>query len=87
MNCEFILGEEKKLTFEVKSRSGRQIVINDASYELHSNGEVQQSGKCIIDGAKLHCIIKPAERGAMYLEIEYVIPPETRKARLQINVV
>lgn len=86
MEANFILGEERKLDFEVKSKSGRQLVITEASFILYSNGNVLQEGKCDIDGQKLYCLVKPTERGCMYLELEYVIAPETRKARIDINV-
>lgn len=87
VSVDFILGEEKRLGFEVKSKSGQTLVITEAKFQLISNGTVLQGGNCDIDGQKLYCLIKPTERGYMYLEMEYVIAPETRKARININVV
>lgn len=83
----FILGEEKNLPFEVKSRTGQTLIITEAKFTLNSNGRVIQEGKCDIDGQKLHCLVKPTETGCMYLELEYKIAPETRKARINIDVV
>lgn len=86
LKAEFILGEEKRLEFEVKSKTGKAIVITEAKFKLNSNGKVIQEGNCDIDGQKLYCLVKPTERGCMYLELEYVIAPETRKARINIDV-
>lgn len=83
----FILGEEKKLSFEVKSSTGQTLIITEAKFTLNSNGKTIQEGKCDIDGQKIHCLIKPTEIGCMYLELEYKIAPETRKARIIIDVV
>ena len=86
MGIDFILGEEKNLPFRVRSLTGQSVVITDAVFKLMSNGEVIQEGKCDIDGQMIYCLIKPTEIGCMYIEIEYVIAPETRKARFNINV-
>lgn len=87
VKTEFILGEEKTQTFTVKSTTGKTLVITDAKFTLNSNGKVIQQGACDIDGENIRCLIKPTELGSMYLEIEYVIAPETRKARIEINVI
>lgn len=87
MKREFILGEEKMLDFEVKSKSGQMIIISSASFELKHNGKTVQEGKMDIDGQKLHCLIRPTATGNMYLEIKYVIAPEIRKARIEIDVI
>lgn len=87
MRCEFILGEEKRLSFEVKSKTGQIIVITDAKFELKHNGETVQTGNMDIDGQKLSCLVKPPNIGNMYLEIQYTAAPETRKARILIDVI
>ena len=81
------MGEEKRLCFEIKSKTGRDLVIAQASFKLIDNGEVIQEGSCSVEGLKLNCLVKPDRTGAMYLEITYIIAPETRKARITINVI
>ena len=86
VGIDFILGEEKTLQFRVRSNSGKTLVILEATFKLMSNGNIIQEGKCDIDGQMISCLVKPTEIGCMYLEIEYHIAPDTRKARFNINV-
>lgn len=86
MNVEFILGESKYIDFTVTSATNEQFVIAAASYQLKDGSTVIASGQCSIDGTTISALLTPAVRGRFALEIAYTIPPETRKARVYVNV-
>jgi hypothetical protein len=86
VNTEFILGEEKWLDFNITSRTSEPFVITASTWQLKDGAEVIDSGSCTIDGSTVSVLLAPEERGRFVLEVSYVIPPETRKARVLINV-
>lgn len=86
MNIEFILGEQKYLDFNITSRTNEQFVISASTYQLKDGAEVLDNGNCDINGATLTVLLAPNKRGRFILEVSYTIPPETRKARVFVNV-
>jgi hypothetical protein len=86
VNVEFILGEQKYVDFNIKSRTDESFVIISASYQFKNGSEVLDSGPCEIDGSIVSVLLAPQSRGRFVLEIAYTIPPETRKAKVFINV-
>lgn len=86
MNVEFILGEQKYIDFTVTSKTDEVFVIASANYELKDGSEIISSGQCDLEDKTISVLLEPLKRGRFILEISYVIPPETRKARVLINV-
>lgn len=82
----FLLGERKFVNFEVTSRKG-DFVITSATYTLTYNGEVIDSGECMIEGHELSVLLtSPEERGTYDLKIFYEIPPEIIGVEVVIDV-
>lgn len=86
MNVEFILGESKYVDFSITSKANEPFVIASANYQLKDGSTVMSSGSCEIDGTTVSALLSPAQRGRFALEVTYTIPPETRKARVYVNV-
>lgn len=83
---KFILGEEKYLDFEVRSKSLHTIVITSAYYKLMRGANVILSGNCEINGDRISILLEPPERGDYVLELTYTVAPETRKEKIILRV-
>ncbi len=84
----WILGEDKYVDLEVRSRQAGQVVIPRADWELSRNGAdaPEQAGACEVRDGRISALVEPRETGLYTLEITYEIPPETRKARVILDV-
>lgn len=83
---DFILGEKKYIKFKATSCDNTPVVVTEATYELHENGSVVDSGGCIVNGSQFMVLLEPKKIGSFMLEVDYTIAPEVRKVRVAINV-
>lgn len=82
----FMLGERKFIDFEVTSKN-EDFIITSATYELSYNGEVIESGDCVIDGHGLSVLLtSPEEKGTYIMKVFYEIPPERRGIEVVVDV-
>lgn len=83
---KFILGESRQLKFEVSKAQDTAFVISSSTYEILKDNDEVDSGNMTIDNHILTMSFTPEERGYYWLEITYVIGPDTVKARYKIDV-
>ncbi|WP_154666508.1 hypothetical protein [Anaeromassilibacillus senegalensis] len=85
---DWILGEDKYVDLEVRSRPAGPVVVPRAVWNLKRNieGTIEQTGTCEVDGGRIGVLVEPQQVGAYTLEITYEIPPETRKVRVMLDV-
>lgn len=85
---DWILGEDKYVDLEIRSRQPGPVVIPSAVWELKKSIQTkpEQIGTCEISGAEISVLVEPQETGVYTLEITYEIPPEMRKVRVVLNV-
>lgn len=86
---KLLLGEQRNLKFLIKSMEDPKAIFNirEAEYELYQDDELEDSGKCTIDGHVLTAFISPKKRSKNYcLIITYKIANETLKDRYCIEV-
>ncbi len=85
-SIKFVLGEKKYVWFKVVSKIDQFFTITEATWELKRVGEVVASGKCDVDGTDtVRLLLEPPGYGAYTLYVSYTIPPEVKKA--QVNVI
>lgn len=87
---KMILGEERNLSFLIKSMEDKNAVFNiwEATYELYEGCELEDSGQCTIEDHTLTAFISPKKRSNNYfLIITYKIANEVLKDRYRIEVV
>lgn len=83
----YILGEDKRVVFEVKSARDEVFFILDATYELYYDKELEASGACEIDGALIKVKLNPERRSGLYsLIVTYKITDEVFKKRIRLEV-
>lgn len=92
MRCEmipslrFVLGEKKYIWFRVTSKVEQTFTITEATWELKRVGEVVASGTCEVDGTDtVRLLLEPPDYGSYMLYVSYRVPPELKKA--QVNIV
>lgn len=82
----FMLGERKFVNFEVTSKT-EDFIITSATYTLSYNGEIIESGECIIEGHEISVLLtSPEEKGTYIMKVFYEIPPEIRGIEVVIDV-
>ena len=84
----WILGEDKYIDLEVRSRQPGPVVIPSADWTLtrYEASEAEQTGTCEVDDGRISVLIEPQQAGTYTLEITYEVPPETRKVRVMLDV-
>lgn len=89
MAVKFILGEDRSVGFEVFSTLPMAtFIIENATFELLFDGEVESASKCTIEGHKLYCRLAPKRRSTLYsLGITYYVCGERFKKQIDIEVV
>ncbi len=86
-SLHFVLGEKKYIWFEVKSTVNQIFTITEAAWELKRVDEVVASGICEIDGTNtVRLLLEPPSYGAYTLYVSYTVPPEVKKAQVNIIV-
>lgn len=86
-SIKFILGERKYIWFKATSKIDQHFVITDATWELKHLNKIIASGECEIDGQDtVRILLEPRERGAFTLYVSYTVPPEIKKAQVNILV-
>lgn len=84
----WILGENKYVELEVRSKRAESIVVSQANWTLTQDAasEAEQTGTCEVNGGLISALVEPRQTGAYTLEITYKMPPETRKVRVMLDV-
>lgn len=87
-SLKFILGERKYVWFKITSCVDQIFTIASATWELkHINGTVAAYGDCELDGTDiLRVLLEPVDRGTYILCVSYLVPPELKKAQVNVNV-
>lgn len=86
MNAKYILGEDKHVTLLIHSQNNEPFEIESAQYELKRNGNVEDSGQCVIDGHYVKAKLNPKATGLYEYIVTYSVADETRKAKIRIEV-
>ena len=82
----FMLGERKFVNFEVTSKT-EDFIITNATYNLSYNGEIIETGECIIEDHEISVLLtSPEEKGTYIMKVFYEIPPEIRGIEVVIDV-
>lgn len=81
------LGEERFIKLKVGHRENQNFVIASAKYELINGQEVCSSGDMFIEGNVLTALIKAEKKGVYDFTVTLVVPPETLKHKVYIQVV
>lgn len=83
----FLVGEERTIRVHIKSKKKQVIVITDAFYSITDrNGKLISDGALNINGCDMTLLYQPEKSGVFTFEVTYTIPPETLKARCDLNV-
>ena len=86
-DVDFILGEDRHVKLYVHSVKDEYVAIASASYELLLDGDIEDSGSCVIDGQYIDMKLNPLHKSRAYiLEVTCAIADEVRKKRLSIGV-
>ena len=86
-SIKFTLGEKKYVWFKVVSKVEQLFTITDATWELKRAGEIIAAGACEIDGTDtVRLLLEPPAYGAYTLYISYTVPPEIKKAQVNVLV-
>ena len=86
-SLRFVLGEKKYIWFEVRSAINQLFNITEATWELKRVNEVVASGICEIDETNtVRLLLEPPSYGVYTLYVSYAVPPEVKKAQVNIIV-
>ena len=86
-SLRFALGEKKYVWFEIKTAKEQVFAITEAIWELKQVDEVVAQGTCEIDGTNtVRLLLEPPAYGSYTLYVSYTVPPEVKKAQVNIIV-
>lgn len=86
-NIRFALGERKFVWFKAISKINQLFTITEARWELKQVDKIIASGDCEIDGNDtVRILLEPLERGVYTLCVSYTVPPEVKKAQVNVLV-
>lgn len=83
---KFILGESRRLEFEISHVDGEYFEILEAKYELLYGNEIIETGDMIISDHIISTQFTPEMRGFYLIKILYTIGNSTRAAQYHIDV-
>lgn len=84
---QFKVGEKRTIEWQITPNSKLDtIVITEAKYTVYSGGAAIKSGNADINGLTLSCLFEAENEGCYMLELTVIVPPETVKTSLYIDV-
>ena len=72
----FIVGENKRVHLNIKSRDKSPFVIQSAEWELKLNDVLESSGECFIKDTIISALICPKKHAVYHLHFMYHIADE-----------
>lgn len=84
----FNLGEKRHAKVEVRNTNGEDVpfTINNATFQLYKNGELEDSGDCTVKEHQLDAFIEPEKTGLYKLKYTYEILDERLIDVVEIQV-
>lgn len=86
INLSLYHGEYRNLMVTLSNKDASDFIIQRASYTLSREGEIVDSGDCVVDGKKLIVYLNPKDIGFHVLEYTIYIAHEIIIKRINIQV-